>query len=128
MRKSEFLVRMLCLPYCTHYKEGANEDLLCRGAAVVERLMLSGRSLLLQEQESRPHDTVSRELLIQHLCRTCDFRENDCDFARDRASPPCGGFVLLGGLVEQGVITIDDIQGTNTPQPPAARKRGHNPR
>ncbi len=111
MRKSEALVRMLCRPYCSYYKQDKNEDLLCRGAVVVERLILSGRSLFpAQETDRYLADATVREPIVHHLCGACDFRENDCSFAQDETSQPCGGFILLCGLVGQGAITIEDIR------------------
>ena len=109
MRKNEALVQTLCLPYCHYYKQDKNEDLLCRGALVVERLILSGRSLISPGKVRRNADPATEELMLRRLCIACDFRENDCDFARDRRAQPCGGFTLLVGLLRSGIITIEDI-------------------
>ncbi len=109
MHKNEALVQTLCLPYCHYYKQDKNEDLLCRGALVVERLILSGRSLLSLENDRQNADPVMKELMQRHLCIACGFRENDCDFARDQTAQPCGGFILLAGLLRSGLITIEDI-------------------
>ncbi len=112
MRKNEALICTLCRPYCRYYKQGKNEDLLCRGAVVVERLILSGKSIVPSgEKKHRHHAAPSiRELVVNHLCAVCAFRQHDCDFAKDGTSEPCGGFLLLLELLEQGVITIEDIQ------------------
>ncbi len=112
MRKNESLVRKLCVPYCRYYKRDKNEDLLCRGAEVVERLMQSGRSILpaSKEKDLHPLNPAAEKLVVNHVCIDCDFRKSDCDFARDGTSQPCGGFVLLCVLIEQGLITIEDIQ------------------
>jgi hypothetical protein len=109
MRKNEALVQTLCLPYCHYYKQGKNEDLLCRGALVVERLILSGRGLMGPGKDQYHADPATRELMLHRLCIACDFRENDCDFARDLRAQPCGGFILLTGLLRSGMITIEDI-------------------
>ena len=112
MRKNESLVRKLCVPYCRYYKRDKNEDLLCRGAAIVERLMQSGRSMFpaSKEKDLHPVNPAAERIVANHVCTGCDFRENDCDFARDGTSQPCGGFALLCVLIEQGLIRIEDIQ------------------
>ncbi len=112
MRKNEALIRTVCRPYCRYYKQDKNEDLLCRGAVVIERLILSGKSIFLPAEKKNRLSAGSSvdELIVNHLCAACAFRQNDCDFAQDGTSQPCGGFVLLLRLLEQGVITIEDIQ------------------
>ncbi len=112
MRKNEALIRTLCRPYCRYFKQGKNEDLLCRGAVVVERLILSGKSIVPPVKKKHRHHAGPsiKELVVNHLCHACAFRQNDCDFAQDGTSQPCGGFVLLLELLEQGLITIEDIQ------------------
>ncbi len=108
MPKNEALVQSLCLPYCHYYKQGKDEDLMCRGALVVDRLILSGRNLG-NSGEDQQTDSATKELMVRRLCIACDFRENDCDFAQDRRAQPCGGFILLVRLLKSGVITIEDI-------------------
>ncbi len=110
MSKDEALVQTLCLPYCRYYKQGRNEGLLCRGAVVVEQLMQSGRRLSGEKRQRHEPDRATTELMVKHLCGACDFRENDCDFARDRKAQPCGGFALLTELLGSRVITIEDIR------------------
>jgi hypothetical protein len=112
MRKNEALIRKLCRPYCRYYKQDKNEDLLCRGAVVVERLILSGKNIFPPAKKKNRHHAgpATRALAVNHLCAACAFRQNDCDFAQDGTSQPCGGFVLILELLEQGVITIEDLQ------------------
>jgi len=112
MRKNEALIRTLCRPYCRYYKQDKNEDLLCRGAVVVERLILSGKAILPPAKKKNRHHTDSsiKALVVNHLCAACAFRRNDCDFAQDGTSQPCGGFVFLLELLGQGAITIEDLQ------------------
>jgi len=111
MHKNEALVRTLCLPFCVYYKPGKNEELLCGGAVVVERLNQSGRRFSLAEKLRTAPDGQAGELLVWHLCAACDFREHDCDFMQDRTASPCGGFIFLTQLLASGVITIEDIKG-----------------
>ena len=110
MVKSENLVKTLCLPYCHYYKPGRNEELLCRGAVVVQRLMESGRSLSVRENPHQGIDCEHREVVTRKVCGPCEFREQDCDFAQDRAASPCGGFALLLRLLKAGVITSEDLR------------------
>ncbi|MGE5173692.1 MAG: hypothetical protein ACM3MD_07680 [Betaproteobacteria bacterium] len=109
MKKDESLIQALCLPYCRYYKQGKNEELLCMGAVVVKRLMQSGRQLSGEKKHRHGADRATIELMVTHLCSECDFRKNDCDFARDREADPCGGFELLTALLSSRVITIEDI-------------------
>jgi hypothetical protein len=109
MIKNATLVKTLCLPYCHYYKPGRNEELLCRGAVVVQRLVESGRSLTINENPHPGIDCEYGEVVRQLVCGACEFRERDCDFARDRTACPCGGFVLLSELLKAGVIASGDL-------------------
>jgi hypothetical protein len=110
MIKNATLVKTLCLPYCHYYKPGRNEELLCRGAVVVQRLVESGRSLTIYENPHSGIDCEYGEVVRQLVCGACEFRERDCDFARDRTACPCGGFVLLLELLKAGVIASGDLR------------------
>jgi hypothetical protein len=108
MGKNQTLVQKLCLPYCVYYKPGRNEELLCQGALVVNRLMLAGKPIVPAKKGAQPdHETI--ELIVNKLCMACDFHEHDCAFMEDRLSPACGGFVLLSQLVISGQIPIEEI-------------------
>jgi hypothetical protein len=108
--KDDALVKVLCLPFCNYYKPGRNEDLLCRGALVVKRLMQSGRDVTAGETKLTCSNEAVPELVTRVLCDDCDFREHDCDFARDRRAKPCGGYVLLSRLLDSRTISIEDIR------------------
>jgi len=107
MRKSDLLVTRVCAPCCAWYKPGTNEDLLCQGAVVVERLMRSRLPPVLQPASNVP-PAVSKAL-IEKVCAACAFREDGCDFAAGCPAPPCGGFVYLRGLLSADIIGINDI-------------------
>ena len=109
MNKKEHLIQRLCLPFCCYYKPGKNEELLCRGAAVVERLLLAGKRLPADEKSLKAPDRSATELMLRRLCRACEFREHDCDFVEDGKSSPCGGFVFLSKLLASGAITAEDL-------------------
>lgn len=45
------------------------------------------------------------------LCTTCPFFSGDCDFISGEGdAKPCGGFIVLAGLVDKGTMRIDDIR------------------
>ena len=110
MKKKALLNRTLCLKFCSFYKPGKNEELVCGGYAAVERLILSGKVGTALQQSGRRIDGAKTELLVQAMCPSCDFHEQDCDFFRDRYASPCGGFVFLAQCIADGLITADDAR------------------
>jgi len=100
--------RTLCSIFCSYYKPGKNEKLVCRGYETAERLIQRGK---LPELAGcgREFDPAKAEALVQRMCVHCSFQEDGCDFMLDRKAAPCGGFVLLAHHIEPGVITIEDI-------------------
>ena len=108
MGKNQTLVQKLCKPYCTYYKPDRNEDLLCRGAFIFNRLVQAGRQIVPAKLGVQPNPATI-ELIINKMCISCDFHEHDCDFMADHHTSACGGFVLLSQLVMSGEIVIDEI-------------------
>ncbi len=108
--KNEALVQLLCIPFCAYYKPGRNEELLCRGALIVERLMLSGKDVFSGGTKLTGSDEAASDVVVQALCESCDFYDHDCDFAQDRKARPCGGYVLLSRLLGAKMISIEDIR------------------
>ena len=106
--KDPSLVQSLCVRYCAYYKPGKNEELACKGYAVMERLMRSNRRIVFEQYGHSP-DSAVMEMLVQKMCMSCDFHEQDCDFIQDRTALPCGGFVLISRLLGSGVITLEEI-------------------
>ena len=100
--------RTLCLNFCSYYKPGKNEELVCRGYEIAERLIQRGKLPELAGAV-RAFDRARAEPLAQRMCVQCDFGPEGCDFMLDRKAAPCGGFVLLAQLLETGVIAIEDI-------------------
>lgn len=109
MIKNKQLIQTLCLPYCIYYKPGKNEESVCRGAVVVDRLVCAGKSVavVLPAGKSR---TVPDEFLVRHLCGVCDFHEHDCDFMQDQSATPCGGYLLLEKLLDSGMLAPEDVR------------------
>lgn len=100
--------KLICRNFCSYYKPGRNEELACRGYVVIERLVAEGKGVVFEPSGSKC-DTATREQIVERLCGHCDFRKDGCDFMLDRASPPCGGFLLLAQLVADGRISPGDI-------------------
>ncbi len=108
MCKDASLKKMICLSLCAYYKPGKNEELTCRGYEVVRQLRLQGRTTT-NEQSSTATDSAAAEMLVQQMCMTCDFHQQDCDFMNDRTAKPCGGFILLMQLLASQDISLREI-------------------
>jgi len=103
------LEKRLCKNFCPYYKPLKSEGLACKGFSVVENLLQGGKKITFRKSE-KVLDISTVEMLVQTMCITCPFYETDCDFIQYRkGSLPCGGFTLLGQLLESDSITIDDI-------------------
>jgi len=104
------LKRELCITLCPYYKPSKDEELTCKGFFVVERLIEGGRKSSFKKPDKKL-DKSTEEELIQTLCTTCPFYREDCDFIQHgEHSPPCSGFIILGQLLESGILKIDDIR------------------
>ena len=106
--KNPPLVKTLCEQYCAFYKPGKNEELACKGFAVMERLMLAHEGFACQRYEQGPDKSVL-DMVVQKMCMKCDFHAQDCDFIQDRTARPCGGFVLISQLLGSGEISLEEI-------------------
>ncbi len=100
----------LCLNFCPYYKPAKNDKLACMGFLVVETLIERGGEITFDASKKKLN-AVTEEKLMQNLCIVCPFYEDDCDFIQQKEkSLPCGGFTLLGNLLEANIIGIDDIK------------------
>ncbi len=104
---------IVCKPFCSFYREGLKEQLICRGAEMVaemlkNRLLSPGTACAVNRE---PHMSAWDDSRLEAvLCRTCVFEEDGCDFQstrRDRDTEPCGGYILLKLLTEKGLVTFD---------------------
>ena len=82
----------------------------CQGAEVIVDLV--GQGLLDPEDwshlEKPDREWIADPMLDRYLCHHCSFRLEDCDFQSDPPPPdaePCGGYILLTLLKEQGLFT-----------------------
>ena len=100
----------LCLQFCPYYKTSKNEELACKGFLVVEGLIKEGKEIpFIKSDKLLEADT--EKILGENLCGSCPFNESDCDYAlQEEGASPCGGFLLLGRLLEAQVLTVDNIE------------------
>ena len=100
----------LCLQFCPYYKPSKDEELSCKGFLVVEGLIKEGKDIpFIKSDKLLEADTEM--ILRKNLCISCPFNESDCDYAQqEEGASPCGGFLLLGKLLETQVLTVDNIE------------------
>ena len=75
------------------------------GFLIIERLIADGK-IIPFVADVKEINNLTQEILIQNLCHSCPFFGDDCDFVKDRKASPCGGFSLLGHLLETKAISI----------------------
>jgi len=105
----------ICRPFCDYFKPGKKEELLCRGALVVEKLVRRQRLTpenfrgLDEKEPLIPRQEIDLE---DAVCAGCPFRAEDCDFQSPHPPAdcrPCGGLVLLHRLKNHGLISIPEL-------------------
>jgi hypothetical protein len=100
----------LCRTFCSFYKWDKDDELACLGFRVIERLLSERREVLFDVPSCMP-GPGAREMLVVRLCPKCPYHASDCDFAaKVQDARPCGGFVVLGHLLERGDLSVDDIR------------------
>ncbi len=103
------LIRQLCLQFCPYYKSSKNEELACGGFVEVQSLLEKGRRISF-DMRGRAVGPETVRALMRKVCTACPFYGEDCDFIlKGGAASPCGGFLLLGQLVDEGTISVDDV-------------------
>jgi hypothetical protein len=110
----------VCRPYCTFFKEGQKEEIACRGAEVLEKMVMQQ----LIDPATLPHFEkagqlwkIYKKIFAKYICAACPFRAQDCDFmsealeaADGQSIEPCGGFILLALLVENDFIDMSSLE------------------
>jgi hypothetical protein len=106
----------ICRPFCSFFREGVKEELICRGARDVRSFLERG---MLQVSElaglgcGGPSLRFRDSALDAAVCRRCAFRKEDCDFQSEQRpldAEPCGGYILLGILAGKGAISLDELE------------------
>ena len=103
--------RSLCLNFCSYYRPGKNEELMCQGFMVVHGLLRGGKRISLErlQRPARPGGE-SAEGLRKRVCAFCSFQASDCDYiSSNGAAAPCGGIALLSHLIGTGDLTLHEI-------------------
>ena len=107
------LVQQVCRKYCAYYKPSKDSELACMGFIVLDRMTKTGKQLLFETSGKIPGEATIRQL-TEGICASCSFYEEDCDFVQGKEDAlPCGSFVLIGNLIDEGIIIIDDIKNMN---------------
>jgi hypothetical protein len=116
-KKSDFQ-DYICRPFCMFYREGKKENLACQGAKVIEQLLKKGlvsRAQFRQYKKDSDKRWARDPFLEQRICNPCLFRKEDCDFQSESQPPyaePCGGYILLTLLKENGRLSFRDLEET----------------
>lgn len=106
----------ICRPFCMFFREGQKEAMACQGAQVVQRLVGQGRlnPEVFTRHQKRPRLWQKRDATLDaNICQHCSYRVKDCDFTSASPPPdcePCGGYILVSLLKENGVITSEDLE------------------
>ncbi len=106
----------VCRPFCSFYREGEKEELICNGARILEILDSRGRFSPWELREVRGVSSLSNEdhhQLEETVCRPCPFFIDGCDFRSDPPplnAEPCGGFLLLVMLMGKGLIAMEPLK------------------
>jgi hypothetical protein len=114
MTKKDFK-NYICRPFCMFYKDGQKEEMTCQGALVVESLI--HQKWILPEQlhlivKDLQLCLKHKGTLTRYVCHNCPFMKEDCDFQSTTPSEdlePCGGYMVLAGLIENRVIDPRDL-------------------
>lgn len=99
----------VCEGFCPYYKPDKDEGLACRGFLVIQRLLERNKEILFSDPGKGLTEDI-KDMLVRNMCTDCSFYEDDCDFADHKdGALPCGGFILLGNLLTEGIIRSLDI-------------------
>jgi hypothetical protein len=99
----------LCGRFCVYYKPSKSEELACMGFLVVDRMIRKGKTISFEKSDVLVGpDTAAA--LARVLCGRCPFSRDDCDFAAHKEASPCGGYLLVGQLLESQMASLDDLR------------------
>jgi hypothetical protein len=109
------IMDIVCKPFCSFFREGVKEELICNGARLLEMLMAKGvlSPYASGGVKSLPGPEYGRNSLLESaVCRRCSFRMDDCDFQSESPPPgaePCGGYILLALLAAKSVVSPEEL-------------------
>jgi hypothetical protein len=107
------LRKEICAAHCRYYKPGKDREETCRGFAVLQShpRLWKRLPLILPQYHAEGWRSTMHDALAELICASCPFQENDCDFVQHvKNAVPCGGFIVLGLLLESGDFTVDNIR------------------
>lgn len=100
---------IFCSKFCSYYKPSKDKTSYCIGYSIAKHFMdLSNDVAVISLIDIK--NMKSTEKLAEKICHKCMFYQDDCDFALGIINAlPCGGLVFLSQLLEEGRITLKDI-------------------
>lgn len=106
----------ICRAHCRYYKPNSTEEERCRGYSLASVLFLSASEppCLLSDIPFDPE--FQRAFLREHVCEACPFLIDGCDFTSPcppEGCLPCGGLVLLSGLLREGRLSEEAVRGAD---------------
>jgi len=103
----------ICRAYCQYFTENQAEQERCRGFSLASLL---ARTCEVPESLSAvpPFDSASNKSFLRtHVCRSCPFFIQECDFTSEappEGCTPCGGLILLSRLLSAGRLQEKDLE------------------
>jgi hypothetical protein len=96
----------VCERFCSYYKPDKSGESACLGFLVIQNIAEKGSRIRIPPPEKvQPGAAADRK-----LCEYCGYQAEDCDFAAGIAgAPPCGGFIVIGLLLQQGIVTTAEV-------------------
>jgi len=92
---------VICKGFCAFYSPGKTSGLRC-GSYDLLAGSLSRRELSDAARMSPPRPDFSMDREIRDIaCVRCGFLDGGCDFREGLASPPCGGYAIVEGLLKR---------------------------
>ncbi len=96
--KEKAYTSLICKNFCVYYKEGKERE-ICGGYFYLMHNMTSseiGELInLLNLNLYKGCDEAS------FVCEKCQFKEDGCDFFIDKSATPCGGYLIIGRLLNR---------------------------
>ncbi len=106
----------VCRPHCNYYKPNSSEEERCRGYSLTS-VFSSMTSSQPELSSDTPFDPEYKRLFLrEHVCSVCPFLIDDCDFTSlhpPENCRPCGGLVLISGLLREGALSEEAVRGTD---------------
>ncbi len=109
------VAEFVCAPFCSFYREGVKEELICNGASLLEVLVNKGILSPGRLSAIAPEPAIftrKNGLMEKVVCAPCPFLADDCDFRSADPPPgaePCGGYRLLAMLAAMGLVSPEQL-------------------